>query len=289
MYNLNYSYLSDLNCDTSRSARDISASAMFVAIAGNDYTTPITSVTNRFVDWFFKATNANIPLLDVTFHNLFLKNRPLTAYTDTSLRTYGEVTAAISAQLNQIKTAMLTKLSATIAALNVESVIPVGTVVLNNSTPGSGLWTTVNDRLIIESAGTTGLIPDTDRSLTSCILSSNGVTPKHMHEVTLSPTSKSITGKVETTINGLGGFPGGGYVAVKSEHYQVSNQENAEIVTAWDGWDDNDAMDSSLSAISAAYNTMISVSTAGTAGQSKTINVSPAINQVNAAIYIKTA
>lgn len=286
MYNLNYSYLSDLNCDTSRSARDISASAMFVAIAGNDYTTPITSVTNRFVDWFFKATNVNIPLLDVTFHNLFLKNRPLTAYTDTSLRTYGEVTAAISAQLTQIKTAMQTKLAATISALNAESVIPVGTVVLNKSIPGSGSWTTVNDRLIIESAGTTGLIPDTDRALTSCILSSNGVTPKHMHEVTLSPTSKSITGTVTTTINGLGGFPAGGYVAYKSTD---ADDLNAEIVTAWDGWDDNDAMDSSLSAVSAAYNTMISVSTAGTAGQSKTVNVAPAINQVNAAIYIKTA
>lgn len=286
MYNLNYSYLSDLNCDTSRSARDISASAMFVAIAGNDYTTPITSVTNRFVDWFFKATNANIPLLDVTFHNLFLKNRPLTAYTDTSLRTYGEVTAAISAQLTQIKTAMQTKLAATISALNAESVIPVGTVVLNKSIPGSGLWTTVNDRLIIESAGTTGLIPDTDRALTSCILSSNGVTPKHMHEVTLSPTSKSITGTVTTTINGLGGFPAGGYVAYKSTD---ADDLNAEIVTAWDGWDDNDAMDSSLSAVSAAYNTMISVDAAGTAGQSKTVNVAPAINQVNAAIYIKTA
>lgn len=292
MYNLNYLYLHDLNIDTSRSARDISASAMFVSISGKDYTAPVSSVTNRFVDWFFKATNPNIPLLNVTFGNAFLTNRPLTAYSTNSVRTYGEVYAAISAQLKNISAAMFAKLQATVSALSAAAVTPVGSVVINKTNPSaivSGTWTSCTNRFIQEASTTTGLLPISAAALSAYIISSAGVTPKHTHEVVLTPSSKSVSAKVEGTVTGLGGYEPGGWVYYKATDLTGLNRT---IRVSGDGWDANDAMDSGSpisDAVANAYKHMITVASAGVAGETKSVNVSPDIDQLSATIFTKTA
>lgn len=289
MYNLNYTYLSDLNIDTSRSARDISASAMFVSISDNDYTTPVSSITNRFVDWFFAATNPNIPLLDITLHNAFLRDRPLSNYGPTSVRTYTEVTSAISAQLTSLFNTIQTKLQATISTLNLSNVIPVGTVIINKTAPTPGSWTEVSGRFIQEATTDTGTIPSTNVNLSACTIFSTGVTPAHTHEVKLTPSSKDSTANISAEATGLGAFPTGGWLAIKNEHVGQSGDLNALAIAAWDGWDANNKLDGEKAAIKQAYNNMISVAPAGGASVTKTINVAPQISQITASIFIKTS
>jgi len=291
MYDLDYLYLADLDIDTSRSARDITASALFISINDADYITPVSCVTNRFVDWFFTASNPNIPKLDITFKHAYLSGDALTDTGLSSLIPLSTLSAAISSKLTDVFNAMKTKLYATISALTVNNVIPVGTVVLNSTSPSVGTWTSSASCFIGETRTTaTGVI--SSRSLSAANLSSSTM-PTHKHEVTLSPKTMSKTAKISSLVTGNGAymmpvFDSGG-LAIKTAEL---NEATETIIVATDHYDGGpDKFKSMGEKIKSAYTeNLVKVSPAAGSTAAKSQNIAPPITQISdVKIFTKTA
>lgn len=294
MYNLNYTYLSDLDIDTSRSARDISASAVFVAIDDSDYYTPVSCVANRFVDWFFAATNPNIKNLDVTFKHAYLSGDALTPARNASLVTLDALNAKISATLATLSAAMLAKLSATKTALNTASVIPVGTVVINRSAPSVGNWSTgITGRCICEAttATGTGKIPSSTTVADVKIAGTTSI-PKHSHAVTMTPATFNKSHVISDLQTGHCKFSWQGPIYSNVKPGIGTPAESDTIAFAWDRWDGADVEEDGgykIEAIAERYKTMVSTSSTGGGGTTPDINIAPPVYKLtDAAIFVKT-
>lgn len=293
MYDLDYLYLADLDIDTSRSARDITASALFISINDADYITPVSCVTNRFVDWFFTASNPNIPKLDITFKHAYLSGDALTDTGLSSLIPLSALSAAISSKLTDVFNAMKTKLCATISTLTVNNVIPVGTVVLNstNSTSPSGTWT-CSDNCFIGETRTTATGDISSRALSAVNLSSSTM-PAHKHEVILSPKTMSKTAKISSEVTGNGAYMmpvfGSGGLAIKTEELDEAEKK---IIVATDHYDGGpDQFESTGNNIKSAYTeNLVKVSPATGSTDTKSQNIAPPITQISdVKIFTKTA
>lgn len=306
MYNLNYTYLADLPIDTSRSARDISASALFIAIQGNDYSTPVTCITNRFVEWFFATANPNIPKLDVTFKHLYLTaDAAGTGQADNqkAIVSKAELLTTISNKLTSVCEQIKTKLEATITTLNANNVMPVGTIVVNKNTnaPVNGSWKNYSNLFLGETRGNNVAPVNANKTLNDINLEISEM-PAHKHEVILSPETMSKTANISTSVTGNGAyfmpaFNGG--LAIKKDE-EVPGQLQTNIVIATDHYDggpdqwkgDNNAEGK----ITKAYTTnLVSIGQSqGTAqgNVSKSQNIAPPIDKTNfttAKIFEKTA
>lgn len=281
MYDLDYLYLADLDIDTSRSARDITASALFISINDADYITPVSCVTNRFVDWFFTASNPNIPKLDITFKHAYLSGDALTDTGLSSLIPLSALSAAISSKLTDVFNAMKTKLCATINTLTVNNVIPVGTVVLNSTSP-SGTWTS-SDSCFIGETRTTATGDISGRALSAVNLSSSTM-PAHKHEVILSPKTMSKTAKISSLVTGNGAYTmpvfGSGGLAIKTNQL---NQAEKTIIVATDHYDGGpDQFESTGNNIKSAYTeNLVKVSPAVGSTATKSQNIAPPITQIS--------
>lgn len=288
MYDLDYLYLADLDIDTSRSARDITASALFISINDADYITPVSCVTNRFVDWFFTASNPNIPKLDITFKHAYLSGDALTDTGLSSLIPLSALSAAISSKLTDVFNAMQTKLCATISTLNVNNVIPVGTVVLNSTSPSVGTWTSSASCFIGETRTTaTGVI--SGRALSAVNLSSSTM-PTHKHEVILSPKTMSKTAKISSSVTGNGAYMmpvfGSGGLAIRT-----GDSTDKQIIVATDHYDGGpDQFKSTGKNIKSAYTeNLVKVSPAVGSTATKSQNIAPPITQISdVKIFTKT-
>jgi len=298
MYNLDYLYLADLDIDTSRSARDITASALFVAINDNDYTTPMSAVVNRFVDWFFKATNPNIPKLNITLKHAYLSGDALISsnWGPSSLVPYSALTAKIASTLDSIMTMMSTKLGATASALTLDNMLPAGTVIVNKTDPSAfGTWSEpITGRCIKETVENIGLIPtDPSAAITALNVTSTNIMPYHKHEVTLEPISKSKTAKFEALASGtVGAFDAkAGEVWTTINPGSWDNGFIQTIVYCGDGYDGAHAaktVSDKTKSIAEQYKTMFDVGSVGGVNETLTIDVSPPITQLTAAkIYVK--
>lgn len=296
MYYLDYRYLHELDIDTSNSARDISATAIFAAIADNDYYVPLSAVSTRFIEWFFvDSTNPNIKQLDITLKHAYLTGRALTANSPGSLLPLSTVTAAISAQLSDIKDKMLSALNATISALSAEAVIPVGSVAINKSAPTvSGTWVSATNRFIGELGPNVPSVNITAASvhipLSSLTVSSNTM-PQHRHEVTLDPKTFNKTGSVEGSLSNLGSY-------IHHRHGAASkNKELSETTItatrAHDGYDgDSSAMGAKAESIAKGYQQLFKVADAGSSGSgtTKKQHLAPPVTELpNTAIFVKTS
>lgn len=291
MYNLDYLYLADLDIDTSRSARDITASALFISINDADYITPVSCVTNRFVDWFFTASNPNIPKLDITFKHAYLSGDALTDTGLSSLIPLSALSAAISSKLADVFNAMKTKLCATISTLTVNNVIPVGTVVLNSDSPSVGTWTS-SDSCFIGETRTTATGDISGRALSEVNLSISTM-PAHKHEVILSPNRMSKTANISSLVTGNGAYMmpvfGSGGLAIKTEEL---NEAEETIIVATDHYDGGpDQFESTGKNIKSAYTeNLVKVSPAVGSTATKSQNIAPPITQISdVKIFTKTA
>ena len=329
MYNLNYSYIHNLDIDTSTSFRDISALALFIGTQSNDFYTPLSSVTNKFVEWFFGVDNSLKSEIDVTLKYAYFNiSSTATATTDpNAIIPYSELTAKLAPRLELIKESLLTLLEETRDALNPDSTMPFGTVVINDDIPEysadvdtvPGEWDKYDKRFIKEASGVDGgftgpcgpadaLLADTGAPLSSILATITNM-PEHYHEVELTPNQNSGVGTIEAEGSGNQKFsqPSRPYAIAVATTGHVTDYKAAYVSTGYSG--DAFGKDKLLpyvKACKAAYANTFKISPAGPAGNVyKQINpvpkpysltqkaisateTEPQVPEISPAIFVKT-
>lgn len=296
MYNLNYTYLSDLDIDTSRSARDVSASTVFAAIDDNDYTVPLTSITNRFVEWFFTASNPNIPNLNITLLDANIMNGERTQ--GDAIKTYGELTAYLETILTAISANMTTKLNATINTLSTDNITPTGSVAINKSAPSNTDWAEVDKPEFLYEAS----VPDevgeifqrpaggAGEALSDIVITHDGGIPHHTHEVKLTPSQKKVNAEITDSDSGLGRITyANKRVVVKTEHLPAAKR-NSPIAQGGDGWNgESSQFIADVKGITEAYKRILTVTAAGSdIGSANRQQIAPNVHELtDAKLFVK--